>query len=174
LLSITYRLKAFGSRFACSACVARRNKRGEIAGFIETIDDSRRNWSAGKAKTMVGPNRVHTTSSIAQSALSSPGCTENVQNTKLDRVPFNGYFFRILTSQGPNAAGGAKNYVVDGNMTEGFAFVAYPAEYRSSGLMTFIVNESGTIYEKDLGPNTTKLAEAMTTYDPDSTWRQAE
>jgi hypothetical protein len=92
----------------------------------------------------------------------------------LDRVPFNGYFFRILTSQGPNAPGGAKNYVVDGSMTEGFAFVAYPAEYRSSRLMTFIVNESGTIYEKDLGPNTTKLAEAMTTYDPDSTWRQAE
>jgi len=91
-----------------------------------------------------------------------------------DQVPFNGYFFRILTSQGPHAPGGAKNYVVDGKMTTGFAFVAYPAEYQSSGVMTFIVNKSGTIYEKDLGPDTTKLAEAMTAYDPDSTWHKAE
>ncbi len=91
-----------------------------------------------------------------------------------EHVPFNGYMFRILTSQGPHAPGGAKNYIVDGKMTAGFAFVAYPVEYRSSGVMTFIVDESGTIYEKDLGPNTTKLAQAMTTYDPDSTWHKAE
>jgi hypothetical protein len=59
-------------------------------------------------------------------------------------------------------------------MTEGFAFIAYPAEYRSSGVMTFIVDESGTIYEKDLGPDTTKTAEAIATYDPDSSWHQAD
>ncbi len=59
-------------------------------------------------------------------------------------------------------------------MTAGFAFVAYPVEYRSSGVMTFIVDESGTIYEKDLGPNTTKLAQAATAYDPDSTWHREE
>jgi hypothetical protein len=91
-----------------------------------------------------------------------------------DQIPFNGYFFRILTSQGPHAPGRAKNYVVDGKMTAGFAFVAYPAEYHSSGVMTFIVNKSGTIYEKDLSPNTTKLAEAMTTFDPDSTWNKVD
>jgi len=91
-----------------------------------------------------------------------------------DPVPFHGYFFRILTSQGAHAPGGAKNYVVDGKMTGGFAFVAYPAEYHSSGVMTFIVDESGTIYQKDLGPDTTKLARAMTAYDPDSTWKQPE
>jgi hypothetical protein len=91
-----------------------------------------------------------------------------------DPIPFNGYFFRILTLQGPHALGGAKNYVVDGKMTGGFAFVAYPAEYRSSGVMTFIVDESGTIFENDLGPNTTKLAETMTAYDPDSTWHRTE
>jgi len=91
-----------------------------------------------------------------------------------DQVPFNGYFFRVLTSQGPHARGGAKNYIVDGKMTAGFAFVAYPAEYRSSGVMTFIVNQSGTIYENDLGPDTTKLAEAMTAFDPDSTWYRAQ
>jgi hypothetical protein len=91
-----------------------------------------------------------------------------------EHVPFNGYFFRILTSQGPHARGGAKNYIVDGKMSAGFAFVAYPVEYRSSGVMTLIVDESGTVYEKDLGPDTTKLAEAMTAYDPDSTWDKAE
>jgi hypothetical protein len=100
------------------------------------------------------------------------------QNRPADQVgahdPFNGYFFRILTSQGPHAPGGAKNYFVDGKMTAGFAFVAYPVEYRSSGVMTFIVNKSGVIYEKDLGPNTTQLAKAMTAYDPDSTWHKAE
>jgi hypothetical protein len=91
-----------------------------------------------------------------------------------EHVPFNGYMFRILTSQGPHAPGGAKNYIIDGKMSAGFAVVAYPVDYRSSGVMTFIVDESGTIYEKDLGPDTTKLAQAMTAYDPDSTWHKAE
>jgi hypothetical protein len=91
-----------------------------------------------------------------------------------EHVPFNGYMFRILTSQGPHAAGGAKNYIVDGKMNAGFAFVAYPVEYRSSGVMTFIVVKSGAIYEKDLGPDTTKLAQAMNAYDPDSTWHKVE
>jgi hypothetical protein len=91
-----------------------------------------------------------------------------------DHVPFNGYLFRILTSQGPHAPGGAKNYVANGRMTGGFAFVAYPAEYRSSGVMTLIIDQSGTIYEKDLGPDTPKLAQAMTAFDPDSTWHKAE
>jgi hypothetical protein len=91
-----------------------------------------------------------------------------------EHVPFNGYMFRILTRQGQHAPDGAKNYVVDGKMSAGFAFVAYPVEYRSSGVMTFIVDASGTIYEKDLGLSTTKLAQAMTAYDPDSTWHKVE
>jgi hypothetical protein len=100
------------------------------------------------------------------------------QNLPMDQVgehvPFNGYMFRILTKQGPHAPGGAKNYIVDGKMSTGFAFVAYPVEYRSSGVMTFIVDKSGAIYEKDLGPDTTKLAQAMTVYDPDRTWHKAD
>jgi len=100
------------------------------------------------------------------------------QNLPADQVgthdPFNGYLFRILTSQGPHAPGGARNYVVNGKMTAGFAFVAYPVEYRSSGVKTFIVSKSGVVYEKDLGPNTTRLAQSMTTYDPDSTWYKVE
>jgi Protein of unknown function (DUF2950) len=91
-----------------------------------------------------------------------------------DAIPFNGYFFRILTRQGRHAPGGAKNYVADGKMTTGFAFVAFPAEYHSSGVMTFIVDKSGTIYERDLGPNTTKTAETITAYDPNSNWHRAE
>jgi Protein of unknown function (DUF2950) len=91
-----------------------------------------------------------------------------------EHVPFNGYMFRILTRQGQNAPGGAKNYIVDGKMSAGFAFVAYPVDYRSSGVMAFIVDETGTIYEKDLGPETTKIAQVMTAYDPDSTWHRVE
>ena len=95
-------------------------------------------------------------------------------NKAESNVPYNGYFFRILTSQAANAPGGAMDYIVNGKMTQGFAFVAYPAEYRSSGVMTFIVSKSGTVYEKDLGPNTTAAVKAMPAYNPDSTWHKAE
>jgi hypothetical protein len=91
-----------------------------------------------------------------------------------EHVPFNGYLFKILTSQGSHAPGGSKNYVIDGKMTAGFAFVAYPVEYHSSGVMTFIVNKSGIVFEKDLGPDTTKVAQEMISYDQDSTWRKVE
>ena len=85
--------------------------------------------------------------------------------------PYHGYYYRLLKSQGTNAEGGAKTYVVHGNMTGGFALVAYPADYQSSGVMTFLVNESGTIYQKDLGDRTAALAQGMTEYNPDNTWQ---
>jgi len=85
--------------------------------------------------------------------------------------PFRGYFYRIITAQGAAAPGGAKSYIVDGKMTGGFAFVAYPAEYRNSGVMTFVVNLNGAVYEKDLGPKTADLAKAATAINPDTTWR---
>jgi hypothetical protein len=85
--------------------------------------------------------------------------------------PFHGYYFRVLTAQGAAAPGGAKSYIVDGKMTKGFAFIAYPAEYRNSGVMTFVVNLNGVIYEKDLGPKTEDLAKAITAINPDNTWR---
>ncbi len=90
------------------------------------------------------------------------------------RLPYNGYYFRVITQQGPQATGGAKNYVVDGKMTGGFAFVAYPAEYRSSGVMTFVVNADGVIYEKDLGKETAKEAATIASYNPDSTWKKVQ
>jgi hypothetical protein len=89
-------------------------------------------------------------------------------------TPYRGYFFHILTRQGKDGPAGAKSYIVKGKMTEGFAFVAYPAEYRSSGVMTFTVNQDGTVYQKDLGKKTEALGKAMQEYNPDSSWSKAE
>ena len=88
--------------------------------------------------------------------------------------PYHGYFFRILTAQGENANGGAYSYIVNGNMIGGFAVVAYPALYRSSGVKTFIVNHEGVVHEKDLGQETAKLAMEMTVFDPDKSWKKVE
>ncbi len=89
-------------------------------------------------------------------------------------VPFRGYYFHILTRQGKNAPGGPKNYVVNGKMTEGFAIVAYPAEYRSSGVMTFVVDEDGVVYEKDLGKKTVTLAMKMKEYNLGGSWQKTD
>jgi hypothetical protein len=89
-------------------------------------------------------------------------------------VPFHGYYFHMLTRQGSHAPGGAKDYVVDGKMTGGFAFVAYPAQYRNSGVMTFIINQDGVLLQKDLGSATTQTAAAMTEFDPDPGWTPAQ
>jgi DUF2950 family protein len=90
------------------------------------------------------------------------------------RSPYHGYYYKILTRQGPAAVGGAIDYVVNGKMIGGFALIAYPAEYRNSGVMTFIVNHSGTVFQKDLGPETAKVAEAIATFNPDPTWTKVE
>ena len=89
-------------------------------------------------------------------------------------VPFRGYFFRVLTRQERDAPGGPADYIVDGKMTRGFAFVAYPAEYRNSGVMTFIVDKEGMVHEKDLGEKTVEVAKTMTEYEPDSSWKHCE
>jgi hypothetical protein len=89
-------------------------------------------------------------------------------------TPFHGYYFRLLTKQGSSVKGGARDYVVNGQLTRGFAFVAYPAEYRNSGVMTFVVNQSGIVYQKDLGEDTEKTAAAMSEYNPDGTWDEAD
>jgi Protein of unknown function (DUF2950) len=89
-------------------------------------------------------------------------------------TPYRGYLYHVLTRQGKSAPGGAKSYVVNGKMTEGFAFVAYPAEYRSSGVMTFIVSQDGVVYQKDLGKKTELLGKAMKEYNPNSSWQRVE
>jgi Protein of unknown function (DUF2950) len=98
----------------------------------------------------------------------------DVKSSGAQPVPFRGYYFHILTSQGKNAMGGAKNYEVDGKMTGGFAFVAYPAVYRSSGVMTFLVSEDGVVYEKDLGKKTESLGMSIHEFNPDSSWHKSE
>ncbi len=95
---------------------------------------------------------------------------EGYGGEKTAAQPFHGYFYHMLTAQGANVKGGAKSYIVDGKMTGGFAFVAYPAEYRNSGVMTFLVDATGMVYQKDLGPNTADLAKQMKAYNPNSTW----
>jgi hypothetical protein len=99
---------------------------------------------------------------------------DNVKGQAGAVTPYRGYYYRVLTGQGKDASGGAKRYIINGKMTEGFAFVAYPAEYKSSGVMTFIVDEEGVVYQKDLGRKTEALARAMKEYDTNSSWQKAE
>jgi len=87
-------------------------------------------------------------------------------------IPYHGYYFKILTSQGPTAPGGAVNYIYNGNMIGGFALVAYPAEYGNSGVMTFLVNHTGMIFQKDLGSKTERVASRITEFSPDHTWKR--
>jgi Protein of unknown function (DUF2950) len=88
--------------------------------------------------------------------------------------PYHGYYYRILTRQGSHAPGGRYNYVINGNMIAGFALVAFPAEYGSSGIMTFLVSHHGKVYQKDLGPRTADIAKAMQEYNPDATWTEVQ
>jgi hypothetical protein len=88
--------------------------------------------------------------------------------------PYEGYLFRILRKQGPAAPGGRYNYVINDHMIGGFGLVAYPHEWGRSGIMTFIVNQQGIVFQKDLGPKTAQIVKAMTEYNPDKTWTPAE
>jgi hypothetical protein len=90
------------------------------------------------------------------------------------RTPYHGYYFKILRAQGKAAPGGDYEYVINGNMIAGFALVAWPASYGASGVMTFIVNQQGIVYQKDLGEKTDEVASVMTRYDPDATWQKVE
>lgn len=89
-------------------------------------------------------------------------------------IPFHGYYYRILKAQGKNASGGAYDYVVNNKMIGGFAVVAYPAQYANSGVMTFMTNHDGVVYQKDLGKNTASIAKKMNTFDSDETWTKVE
>lgn len=89
-------------------------------------------------------------------------------------APYHGYYFRILKGQGSNTPGGALNYIVNGKMIGGFALVAWPAEYGNSGVMTFLVNHAGVVYQKDLGPRTKVLVSRISAFDPDQTWKKLD
>lgn len=91
-----------------------------------------------------------------------------------ERAPYHGYYFKILTRQGPAAPGGKYSYIINGNMIAGYALVAHPSKWGSSGVMTFIINQQGRVYQKNLGPNSDKIVAAMTEYNPDPSWKLVE
>ncbi|MBP1747198.1 MAG: hypothetical protein H6Q54_1813, partial [Deltaproteobacteria bacterium] len=99
---------------------------------------------------------------------------EGYKKTSNKPIPYHGYYFKILKAQGKNAPGGAYDYVIKERMIGGFAMAAYPAQYGSSGVMTFIVNHDGIVYEKNLGKDTAKIAQAMKLFNPDKTWKKSE
>jgi len=99
------------------------------------------------------------------------GGAEKEQPQAFEHAPYHGYYFKILTRQGASAPGGRYSYLINGNMIAGYALVAYPDKWGNSGVMTFIVNQQGRVYQKNLGPNTAKLAAAMTEYNPDPSWK---
>jgi hypothetical protein len=88
--------------------------------------------------------------------------------------PFYGYYFKILTAQGPDAPGGAKDYVVNGELSGGFALVAWPAQYDATGIMTFLVNHDDVVWERDLGAETEQVIKTMSLYNPDASWARAQ
>jgi hypothetical protein len=138
---------------------------GEYAQKIFS-DEGQKNglyWKAanGEPQSPIGPLVASAFEAYAKSQENAP-------------IPYRGYYFHILERQGKGGPGGARSYVVNGKMTAGFAFVAYPAEYRSSGVMTFMVSEDGIVHEKDLGKKTEAVAKAMKEYDPGSGWKKAE
>jgi hypothetical protein len=120
-------------------------------------------WSSADKQSPIGP--------LVADASIPNGPAKNLHTPP---APFRGYYFRILTRQGKDAPGGAADYIVDGKMTGGFAFVAYPAEYRNSGVMTFIVAKDGVVYQKDLGKKTETVAKTIKAYNPDASWQKAE
>lgn len=130
-------------------------------------DEGKRNGLYWPTKEGEGPSPLGVLAANAR----AEGYTSETSGGK--PTPYHGYVYRILTAQGPDAPGGAYDYVVKGRMIGGFALVAYPMQYGVSGIMTFIVNHRGIVYEKDLGQDTESSARAMQTYNPDQTWKKA-
>lgn len=147
------------------ACKIRNNGVPAFAQKLASSEGSKDGlyWDAGEGdeESPLGPL-------IARA--SKKGYTEGLDEDSAE--PFQGYFFKILKAQSEHAAGGAFDYVVAGKMVLGFALIAYPAQYGASGIMTFIINQEGVIYEKDLGADTSMLAGAITSFDPDDSWRK--
>jgi hypothetical protein len=175
---------SFDTKAAAEEMRIRRIGRNELATIqvvLAYVDAQReyaaRDWDGDGAR------------SYAMKSLSSPGKRDGLYWASLPDEPesplgpafadarpgqpYHGYAFRILTAQGPSAQGGAKSFVKNGRMSEGFALIAWPAKYDYTGVMTFIVNQDGVVYEKDLGPNTATAAAAIKSFNPDASWQRA-
>ena len=138
--------------------------RGGIGVYAQRIVSS-----PGKKDGLYWPARAGRAGKPARRAVAR--ATEHGYRVGGGRAPFHGYYYKILTRQGPTAPGGAMNYVVNGKMIGGFALVAYPAQYGNSGVMTFLVNHKGDVFQKDLGAATAQIASGMTAFNPDHTWQ---
>jgi hypothetical protein len=145
---------------------AARYGRGAFARKVDSTPGTHDGlyWKAGpgEPQSPLGP-RVAVSEAQGYGAASRAGA-----------APLRGYYLRVLTAQGRSAPGGAKTYLSGGRMTGGFALLAWPAKWRDSGVMTFMINQAGIVFEKNLGPDTARLAPRIETFDPDSTWRIAE
>jgi hypothetical protein len=128
--------------------------------------------SAGKKDGLYWPSDGGEQSPLGE--LAAQASAEGYKVGGGEPQPYQGYYFRILTGQGPNAPGGEMDYVVNGKMIGGFALIAYPAEYGNSGVMTFEVNHAGTVYQKDLGELTEVIAKRIKSFNPDQTWKKVE
>jgi hypothetical protein len=117
---------------------------------------------AGEKESPIGPQ-------MASARAEGYGSADD--HEKDQHAPYHGYYYKILTRQGVATPGGARDYVVDGHMTGGFALIAFPAKYGDSGVTTFVINQDGIVYEKDLGPDTATVAPAITEFNPDLTWK---
>jgi hypothetical protein len=122
------------------------------------------------------PKPVSAKSLLPNGSADSSAAKESaeIETLSIPYTPYHGYYFKILTAQGPYAPGGKYSYIINGNMIGGYAMVAYPSKWSVTGVMTFIVNQQGRVYEKNLGPDTDKLAAAMTAYNPDPSWKLVE
>jgi hypothetical protein len=174
-LEILYRRIGRNELDAIQACLAYVDAQNEYAGKDRTGAGAgtyaqRIVSSAGKKDGLYWP--------AAQGEDASPlgelvaQATQQGYRVGGARAPYRGYYFKVLTRQGPTAPGGALDYVVRGKMIGGFALVAYPAEYGNSGVMTFLVNHDGGVFQKDLGPQTARIAERITSFNPDQTWKK--
>jgi hypothetical protein len=127
--------------------------------------------SPGKRDGLYWPATAGEESPIGPLVVSARAEGYGAKGAHEKRSPYHGYYYRLLKQQGKDAPGGARSYVVNGHMIGGFALVAFPARYGDSGIMTFIVNQDGVVYEKNLGPNTTATARGMTSFNPDASWK---
>ena len=130
--------------------------------------------SAAPARRTASIGRPPRARSRARSAISPRKPPAEGYKIGQTPIPYHGYYYRILKRQGGSAPGGAYDYVVKGKMIGGFALIAYPAEYGNSGIMTFMVNQDGTVFQKDFGPATAKRARAIEAYAPDQSWTKVD
>jgi hypothetical protein len=144
---------------------SREHDTSGVAQFAQTIFSS-----PGKKNGLYWPTKEGEPESPIGPLIADATAQGYQRDPSARPAPFHGYYYKVLTGQGANAPGGALDYLVDGKMTRGFAFLAYPADYGSSGVMTFMIDKAGVVVEKDLGPDTEKIAPTMTTFNPDSGW----